>query len=53
MAVESDPKICKGELAMLMMKFAANKWITTTLSQMDTKMTKLVDYEFNRHQVLE
>ena len=53
MAVESNPKCTKGEFTMLMMKFSANKWIENLIEQMDIKISKLLDFEFTRHQVLE
>ena len=52
-AAEADPKICKGEFTMLMMKFSANKQIATMLRYMEGKMGQLLDYEFNKHQLFE
>ena len=51
--MESDYKICKTEMAMLMMKFICSNWIKEQVTFIETKITKMLDFEFSRHVKIE
>ena len=52
-AVDSDTRICKTEFAMLMMKFICSKWIKNHVTYIETKVSKMLDFEFSRHVTIE